>query len=99
MMEGESRANPGEIERGWTRSDSGPAEVGFSPVKTVELLVYDWNYSTRRRNAGICPGTPLILSHPEEVQRTRTELELTGLQLADYSYSYGGFASGIVIHK
>jgi hypothetical protein len=93
--EGESRAETREIVRDWRQnSDSGPVEFGISPVKNFD--VYLW---ARSRNgarpvvAGICPGTPLLISNPEFVRRIGTELEINSLRLADYrlrQFSAGG---------
>ncbi len=83
--EGESRAATRQIARDWHQhSDSGPAELGVSPVKSFDL--YLWNQSSRARQtlSGLCPGTPLIISNPEPVQHARTNLEFSGLRLADY---------------
>jgi hypothetical protein len=83
--EGESRAETREIVRDWHHnSDSGPAEFGISPVKTFDLYMWAQNESTRRMVAGICPGTPLLISNPEFVRRIGTELEINSLRLADY---------------
>jgi hypothetical protein len=83
-MEGQPRAKPGEISRDWHRhSDSGPAEFGISPVKTIRFGTVS-NASNARAIAGFCPGTPIVLSHPEMVGRTRIELELNDLHLGDY---------------
>ncbi len=82
--EGELRAKPGEISRDWhSHSDSGPAEFGISPVKTIRFGTVS-NASNARAISGLCPGTPVILSNPELVRRTRIELELNGLHLGDY---------------
>lgn len=78
--------NPDEIARGYVRnSDPGPAEVGISPVKIVTVYLSDSPNS--RISPGICPGTPLILSHPEETGHTRIELQLDNVSLADYQRS------------
>lgn len=83
-MEGQAHAKPGEISRDWHRhSDSGPAEFGISPVKSIRFGTVN-NASNARAIAGFCPGTPIVLSHPEMVGRTRIELELTDLHLDDY---------------
>ncbi len=84
VREGELRAKPGEISRDWHRhSDSGPAEFGISPVKTIRFGTVS-NASNARATSGLCPGTPVILSNPELVGRTRIELELNDLHLGDY---------------
>ena len=84
VREGDSRAKPGEISRDWERnSDSGPAEFGISPVKTIRFLTV-FNASNARAVAGLCPGTPIVLSNPEPIGRTRIDVDLTGLRLVDY---------------
>jgi len=100
--EGESRAETREIARDWHQnSDSGPVEFGISPVKNFD--VYLW---ARSRNgarpvvAGICPGTPLLISNPEFVRSIGTELEINSLRLADYrlhQFSTGGDGFGFVV--
>jgi hypothetical protein len=81
----ESKAETQEIARNWHHhSDSGPAEFGISPVKTLDFFLWPQHYSTRRTISGICPGTPLIISHPEFVRSSRMELEISSLRLSDY---------------
>jgi hypothetical protein len=78
--------NPSEIARGYVRnSDSGPAEPGISPVKIVTVYLSDSPNS--HFSPGICPGTPLILSHPEETGHSRIELQFDNVSLADYQRS------------
>lgn len=92
--EGESRAETREIVRDWHQnSESGPAEFGISPVKNFDVYMWDRNESTRRMVAGICPGTPLLISNPTFVRSIGTELEINNLRLADYrlrQFSTGG---------
>jgi len=60
---------PGELARGSIQnSDSSPAEIGISPIKTVEFYFSNWSSDTKIVNRGICPGTPLVLSRPESGQ-------------------------------
>jgi hypothetical protein len=83
-MEGQAHAKPGEISRYWhSHSDSGPAEFGISPIKTTRFGTVN-NASNARAISGFCPGTPVILSNPELVRRTRIELELNDFHLGDY---------------
>ena len=92
VLEGESRAKPGTTTRHWDHhSDSGPAEIGISPLKEVDFYLGISNYSSTRITSGICPGTPLVLSSPTEVQRVRTELEANELRLPDYRLSDSRF--------
>lgn len=84
----EVRAQSGEIARDWHHySDSEPAEFGISPVKTVDFDLRTVNPTDARRLNGICPGTPLVLSKPEQARQTRIELVLNGIRLNDYRLS------------
>jgi hypothetical protein len=81
---------PGEGARGSIqKSDSSPAEIGISPIKTVEFYFSNWSSDTKIVNRGICPGTPLILSHPEAVSRNRVELYFDDLSLVNYQQGSG----------
>jgi len=81
-------ASPGEIARGYVRNgDTGPADPGISPVKIVAVYLSDWNSPNSRISPGICPGTPLTLSNPEETGHGRIELQFDNLALADYQRS------------
>lgn len=82
--EGEFRAKPGDVSRAWSRnSDSGPADFGISPVKTIRFGTTHTS-SNARAIGGFCAGTPVVISHPEFVESTRMDLELTGLHLGEY---------------
>jgi hypothetical protein len=100
LLEGETPASPGEIARGWIQNGgSEPAEFGISPVKEVDLYLSYWNRYSKRRGPGICPGTPIVLSHPELVLRNQTALHLDGVRLAEYrqqplSVEFGGVSIG-----
>ncbi len=86
LPKGAPPINPGDIARGYVRnSDSGPADPGISPVKIVTVYLSDSPNS--RISPGICPGTPLILSNPEETGHSRIELQLNNVSLADYQRS------------
>lgn len=63
--------------------DQGIAEYGISPVQSFEL--YFWDRDERNSTSGrICAGTPLRISFPTPVERTRIEFEANGINLADY---------------
>jgi hypothetical protein len=99
-MPGESRAGTPEIVRDWHQnSDSGPADLGISPVKTFDLyLSASRVYGARNILTGICPGTRLVIGNPVAVRRIGTELEINGLRLADYRIPYDGTSEfGIVL--
>jgi hypothetical protein len=82
----------------WNRS-SAPAELGISSVKVFSLLFSHWSKTKDNFSARLCPGTPLTFSLLEEVQRTRSELTIDGLRLADYQLkdSGPGTAAGVGI--
>jgi hypothetical protein len=61
---------------------SAPAELGISPVTVSSLDLRSWTQEDLRPH--LCPGTPLTFSIPEEKMRVRGELNIDGLQLADY---------------
>lgn len=93
----ESKAETREIARNWHHSsDSGPAEFGISPVKTLDFFLWAEHYSTRRTIGGICPGMPLIISNPEFVRSSRVELEIPSLRLSDYRFDpHGSDGTGV----
>jgi hypothetical protein len=80
----ETRPNPGELARGSLRNESGDVEPGISPIHIERVYLSDWAASSNLLNPGICPGTPLTLSDPEEAGRSRIELQFDNLSLADY---------------
>ena len=87
---GETSARPGEIARGSIQNpDSSPAEIGISPIKLVDLYLFDWNADGLPTNPGICPGTPLILSDPVPISRNRIDLQFDDLSIADYRQEVG----------
>ena len=67
-------------------NDSEPADPGISPVKILGLSLSNTNPSGRS-DPGICPGTPLTLSNPEEAGKNRLEVQLDNVSLADYQQS------------
>ena len=78
-------ALPGELARGSVRNrDGGAADPGISPVHLLNVYLSEWNSPNSRITPGICPGTPLTLSNPQEVSRSRIELQFDNLSLADY---------------
>jgi hypothetical protein len=68
-----------------------PPELGLSPVGLVrlELRPPEGEWGPRQGNEWplLCPGTPLVFSYLNGVQRLRLELNIGGLQLADYELS------------
>jgi len=87
----DSPAPPGLLAHDSVRyGDSDPAEMGISPLHEVDIYLSDWNtLGTRFSNPGICPGTPLTLSNPEFVGRSRVELQINNLSLTDYKRGSG----------
>lgn len=84
LATGDTPPPPGLFTHGTIWGDSDPAEMGISPVHEVYIDVSDRDGSV---NPGICPGTPLILSNPEETGHTRIELQFDNVSLADYQRS------------
>jgi hypothetical protein len=93
LREGESLAIRGEIARYWGGNNaSDQAELSISPVKIVELYLLSGSGTA---NAGVCPGTPLVLSNPKVVRRNRIELLVGRIRLAEYQPESAGFIFGI----
>ena len=70
-------------------SDTSPAQMGISPVKTIGIYLTARDSSAGPNNTGICPGTKLVLSNPEANTRGRVELQFDNLSLADYQRGSG----------
>lgn len=69
----------------FVRGMPGPAEMGISPVRQVEINLSDWDsFAARALSPGVCPGTPLTLSNPEETGRRGIELQIDNLSLDDF---------------
>ena len=76
-------------------TDAGP----ISPVETLNLYFWNWDgLSDYRSTPRVCPGTPLVFSFPEPVQRTRSELEMSRFHISDYRLGYS-FALDRVVPK
>lgn len=64
---------------------SGPSAPGISPIHVVDIYLTNWDSALNRDTSpGICPGTPLTLSHPEAASSRRLELEFDNLSLGAY---------------
>lgn len=62
----------------------GPAP-GISPIHVVDIYLMNWDSALHRDTSpGICPGTPLTLSHPEAAGSGRLELQFDNLSLGAY---------------
>jgi len=89
---GENQNERRGIARAWdVNTSSGPAEFGINPVNSFYLQLrpsqgVDMNWA---RGAGLCPGTPVVLSGPVRERSNRLELDLGELQL--YDYRMGGY--------
>lgn len=75
-----------DIARAWIRNyDSSPAQFGISPVKTRSLYLGATDRAQRPPGGmGLCPGTPVMLSHPRMIGSHRAELDLGEVKLGDY---------------
>jgi hypothetical protein len=83
-LPGEVSPNRGGIGHQFLRNSS-PADLGISPVRDFQISLSDWsNAYVGDAYNGICPGTPLTLSTPEEISSRRLELRFDNLSLADY---------------
>jgi hypothetical protein len=78
-------AKPGQTADEWY---AGGGADFVSPVETVDLFFWTWNEdNTNNQGPGLCPGTPVILTDEETVQRASTKIEIDGIRLADYRES------------
>jgi hypothetical protein len=85
LLEQETPAKPGEMARGWIRSDSSePAEFDISPLEALDLPLTKSSGVKNWGSMGLCPGTPVVLSHPVSVASNRTEIQFSGFPLASY---------------
>jgi hypothetical protein len=78
---------PSLIGHGWVWSSSVfGVEFRISPVILRPLWVNEWGeVKTRYFYPGVCPGTPLTMfTNWEDLPRTRIELEIDSIRLADY---------------
>ena len=64
---------PGEIVRAFIRGSSEAAEPGLSPI-LMDGIAF-WQKSTNRIS-GICPGTPLTLSNPQDSGRNGVQVHI-----------------------
>lgn len=74
----------GTLGHAWSTSDSGPAEFGLSPVKEIDLGISILPNMDSRRGAGLCPGTPVIVSNPVPVRSNQMSIELDNIRLSDF---------------
>lgn len=79
------------------------ASFGINPIVFGALSLSDWGQAKSRDfRPRVCPGTPLtIFTDWEDLQRVRIDLEIDGIQLADYQLNDtpgGEEASSISVH-
>lgn len=64
------------------------ADFGISPVDTLPILSWGWEFGAagaRFEPGGICTGTPLRFGFLSQAGGTRTDIQLNGIRLADYT--------------
>lgn len=85
-LEGTETSRPnGIFLHAFVQGGPGPAEMGISSVRQVNISLSDWNwFAGRVVNPRVCPGTPLTLSNPEETGRRGMELQIDNLSLNDF---------------
>lgn len=66
-------AAPGQMARAYIRGGDSPADPGLSPVQTEGVTLWD---TSSNRISGLCPGTQVTLSNPEEAGRARIEVHI-----------------------
>jgi hypothetical protein len=66
-----------------------PAPPALSPVRFFSLQLYPREGGRSIGWPLLCPGTPLVFSHLEKVQRLHMEVNVNGLQLGDYELGEG----------
>jgi hypothetical protein len=92
----EIRAPAGTLSREWLRNpDSAPAEFGIDPIVNSAIYFRPSNILDRSWITGVCPGTPVALSHPRWMRRFRITLELSGIRLSDYFSEPGRIPIGL----
>ncbi len=88
IPKGDLPVDAGQTARDWrSGGDSEPAELGISPIQTFDFYLNYSNPSSKHIQAGICPGSPLVLSNPRAVASNRTSLELDGVRVGDYQWN------------
>jgi hypothetical protein len=76
---------------------SGPAEIGISPVASMNLYFGNWaDPSGKYGVPGACPGTPVTFTTPEQVQRLRNEMEFDDVHIGDYRRGNGMNGDGSI---
>jgi len=86
----DTKPTPGHFARSISFGESEPAEMGISPVHQFDLYLSAWDWASHEpMSPGICPGTPLILSNPELIGRSRVELQHDNLSPTEYQQGSG----------
>lgn len=82
---GNSRLPSPPFVRAFVQGGFGPAEMGISPVHQVLIDPSEWDpYGGLPFTPGLCPGTPLTLSHPEVTGSRGLEVEFDNVSLDDF---------------
>jgi len=77
--------SPGQIARGFIRNDSSaPADAALSSVEVEGVSLVD---SSNDRTSGMCPGTPVTLSNPEDAVHASVEMHIDSAWWAAYLQS------------
>jgi hypothetical protein len=74
--------DPGSVGRQLLEGER-PVEPGLTPVQITRVTLSDGS-SSSGANRGICPGTPITLSTPEETGHSRIELQFDNFSLTAY---------------
>jgi len=72
---------PGQIVRAFIRGTPNPADPELSPVITDGITFWQ---ASNSRMSGICPGTPLTVSNPEEAGRSSVDIHIDKAWFAAY---------------
>jgi hypothetical protein len=81
----ETIADPGTLARDWKSRDSVSADSLLSPIETTGIYTANWSSSAFRARGGICPGTPLVLSHPRSLYKAQGTMQFSDIRLEQYA--------------
>ena len=75
----------GQASASWGNwDDTLEADPGISPVAQFTVLFWKFAPNQTPESWGICPGTQMTFRAPDPAQKSRVELEIDGIRLADY---------------
>jgi hypothetical protein len=81
----ETSGSDGVFLHAFVQGSPEPAEMGISPVVQFDINLSDWDsFAVRAVSPGVCPGTPLTLSNPEQTGRRSIELQIDNLSLGNF---------------